>query len=196
MYKLFFSFLLLSQVCLAQQAYTDSLQKFQQAYVQNHEVVTANADKKKMRFFPINKSYCVKASFEKVENSPWFGMATSGAIKRLYRVYGKASFTLNGKKQVLPIYQSQDLLQSAAYKNYLFLPFTDETTGKESYTGGRYIDIQTSDIVNNTILLDFNKAYNPYCAYVSNKYSCPIPPPQNHLTVAVKAGEKSFEGAH
>jgi len=80
------------------------------------------------------------------------------------------------------------------YKNYLFLPFTDATTGVETYESGRYIDLQTGDIKNNQVVIDFNKAYNPYCAYVSGVYNCPIPPRENHLPVAILAGEKRFAG--
>lgn len=91
---------------------------------------------------------------------------------------------------------SQDLLQRAEYHNYLFLPFTDVSNAEETYEGGRYMDLTTGDIQNNTVLLDFNKAYNPYCAYVSGKYNCPIPPKENALPVAIKAGEKAYQGSH
>lgn len=93
------------------------------------------------------------------------------------------------------LYQSQGLMGSNEYKNYLFLPFTDATTGVETYESGRYIDLLTTDIVNNTVTIDFNKAYNPYCAYVSDVYNCPIPPKENHLRVAIRAGEKMY-GKH
>ncbi len=82
-------------------------------------------------------------------------------------------------------------MNDPTYKNYLFLPFTDLTSGEESYGGGRYIDLETTDIFNNKVIIDFNKAYNPYCAYASG-YNCPIPPRENDLPVAVKAGEMNF----
>jgi uncharacterized protein (DUF1684 family) len=85
-------------------------------------------------------------------------------------------------------------MESEKYRNLLFLPFTDRTTGKESYDGGRYIDLDMSSIQNNEVVIDFNKAYNPYCAYVSGRYSCPIPPAENRLAVAVKAGEMRYGG--
>jgi uncharacterized protein (DUF1684 family) len=81
------------------------------------------------------------------------------------------------------------------YKNYLFVPFKDMTNGKETYGGGRYLDLETTDIQNDSVILDFNKAYNPYCAY-SNGYSCPIPPKENHLAVSIEAGEKTFGKEH
>ena len=79
------------------------------------------------------------------------------------------------------------------YKNHLFLPFTDVTTRVETYESGRYIDLETSEIVNNEVVIDFNKAYNPFCAYVSGVYNCPIPPKENRLSVAIRAGEKTYE---
>jgi uncharacterized protein len=87
------------------------------------------------------------------------------------------------------------LMGNDQYKNYLFLPFTDATTGIETYESGRYIDLQINDIKNNEVLIDFNKAYNPYCAYVSGVYNCPVPPKENHLIVAILAGEKIY-GSH
>jgi uncharacterized protein len=83
------------------------------------------------------------------------------------------------------------LMNRPEYADYLFVPFTDATTGNETYGSGRYIDLRLGDIKNNTVLLDFNKCYNPYCAYTSG-YNCPIPPKENRLAVAVKAGEKVF----
>jgi uncharacterized protein (DUF1684 family) len=70
--------------------------------------------------------------------------------------------------------------------------FADLTSGDEKYTAGRYIDLLIEDIVDNKVILDFNKAYNPYCAYVSGKYNCPLPPRENQLPVAIFAGEKTF----
>ena len=76
------------------------------------------------------------------------------------------------------------------FKDYLFLPFMDDTNGEQTYAGGRYIDLRIPE--GNTLKIDFNKAYNPYCAY-NEKYSCPIVPRENYLDVAVKAGVKVFK---
>ena len=187
-----FIVLLIAAKSFSQKTYLDSLQEFQKEYIQKHEVVKGS-DRKRLSFFPLDSTYRVRANFEKKENSPWFQMATSGPIKKLYRVYGLVHFTLNDHPVQLSIYQSQDLLQNPEYRTYLFLPFTDLTSGKESYDGGRYIDLRTEDISGKEVLLDFNKAYNPYCAYVSGKYNCPIPPSENHLSIGVRAGEKAFK---
>jgi uncharacterized protein (DUF1684 family) len=117
-------------------------------------------------------------------------MLTTTSRLAKYVKYGEATFKLDGKEDQLNIYQSLSLREKPAYKDYLFLPFTDETSGKESYSGGRYIDLTIPK--GNKIIIDFNKAYNPYCAY-NHKYSCPIPPKGNHLNIAIKAGVKRYQ---
>ena len=180
--------------CSAQTAYTDSIQNYIKNYIEHHEVVKGE-DKQLLQFFEANEKFKVLAKFERSANNQWFEMPTSGRLKQIFRVYGTLSFTINDTLVKMNLYQSQGLMGSNEYKNYLFLPFTDATTGNETYESGRYIDLQTSDIKNNEIIIDFNKAYNPYCAYVSGVYNCPIPPRENHLVVAIRAGEKTY-GKH
>jgi len=175
------------------QSYKDSMSFYIKNYVDNHEVVKGD-DKKKMRFFPINEKYRVVAQFQSTKNNQWFEMPTSGRLKKVFRLYGTLTFRINDTLVHRNLYQSQGLMGSEEYKNYLFLPFTDLTTGIDTYESGRYIDLQIVDIKNNQVVIDFNKAYNPYCAYVSGVYNCPIPPRENHLAVAILAGEKSFSG--
>ena len=144
-------------------------------------------------FFEIDSTFIVKANFIKTENAPIFKMATTTDRKPLYKEHGLLNFTLNGENHTLTIYQSQDDLTDEKYKDYLFLPFTDDTSGNESYGGGRYMDVMLTDITaENTVLLNFNNTYNPYCAY-NDKYSCPITPRKNHLDVEIKAGVKAFK---
>jgi len=141
-------------------------------------------------FFPIDAKLRIEAKFIRTEGSKPFKMKTSTDREPIYVKYGEAVFTIDGKEQTLSIYQSQTLSKTKEYEDYLFIPFTDLTCGEESYGGGRYLDlnIPKSDM----IVLDFNKAYNPYCAY-SNRYSCPVPPKENRLKVAIRAGVKSFK---
>jgi len=164
-------------------------------YVDKHEVVLGK-DRKHLHFFPVDENFRIKSKFERVENSPWFLMPASGPSKRMYRIYGKALFTFHDTAVTLNIYQSQDLMQMTQYKDDLFIPFTDATSGIETYEGGRYFNFTIHDIKENSLVIDFNKVYNPYCAYVSNVYSCPIPPRENHLTIAIKAGEKAYGKGH
>ena len=179
----------------AQNVYNDSLNNYIARYIKNHEVVTGD-DKQFFSFFTINEKYKVTADLEETTNSKWFSMETSGAIKKTFRVFGILHFSINDTTVTLNIYQSQNLMNIAEYKSHLFLPFTDITSGEETYAAGRYIDLDISDIKNNKLVIDFNKAYNPYCAYVSGKYNCPIPPKENQLPVAILAGEKIFSKQH
>jgi len=164
-------------------------------YVEKHEVVTGD-DRKQLKFYPINETFRINAKFEKVKNGSWFSMETSGKNKQVFRVYGTIRFTIHDTLLTLNIYQSQRLMTVAEYKEQLFLPFTDLTTGEETYESGRYIDLTFADIIGDKLVIDFNKAYNPYCAYVSGKYNCPIPPRENNLNVAIVAGEKKYGNHH
>jgi len=141
-------------------------------------------------FFPIDFNYRIEAKFDLRKDPMLFEMQTTTDRKPLYKAYGIATFKLNDTTYTLQVYQDQELIVKPEYKDHLFVPFVDKTSGNESYGGGRYLDVrQPKDGV---IVLDFNKAYNPYCAY-NYKYSCPIPPRENHLDVAIKAGIKAFE---
>lgn len=142
-----------------------------------------------LEFFPINKALRIKAEFVRTPNEKPFDMLTTTSRLAKYVKYGIARFTIQDKKYQLTIYQNQKLKDKAEYKNHLFLPFNDLTNGNESYDGGRFIDLEIPK--ENTIIIDFNQAYNPYCAY-NYKYSCPIPPKENFLDVEIHAGVKKF----
>lgn len=182
------------QQSFAQVPYIQSIKKYQADYVKNHEVVK-KADKKYFRFFAPSSAYKIEAVFTKLTDTVGFMMPTSGKSPKKYFRYGQINFTLNGKELKLTIFRSLDLMSNPTYKDYLFLPFTDLTSGEESYGGGRYIDLEIHDIKNNKVIIDFNKAYNPYCNY-SDEYNCPIPPRENDLAVSIKAGEKAFGKTH
>ncbi|HET9430978.1 MAG TPA: DUF1684 domain-containing protein, partial [Chitinophagaceae bacterium] len=121
-------------------AYLDSMQAYRKKYINEHEVVKG-ADKNLLRFFPIDKKFRVNAKFERIYEAPWFNMETSGKSTKVYRVYGLAYFSFKDTLLKLPVYQSQQLMNSTDYANHLFLPFTDLTCGQESYDNGRYIDL-------------------------------------------------------
>ena len=192
---IFSIFVLVSFNTVAQKiSYPDSIKRFQLDYVHTHEVVK-EADWKYFKFFPVNKKYKVLATFEKIDDPKGFIMKTSGTRTPQYFRYGILSFTLDKKLYHLTVYQSEKLMKDDKYKDYLFVPFTDLTSGDQSYGGGKYLDFVMADIKDNTLLLDFNKAYNPDCAYASG-YNCPIPPKENDLPVAIKAGEMKFGKSH
>ncbi len=171
-------------------SYIDSLQQYRNDYIQKHELVK-EADKKNFRFFDIDPQYAVNGRFERILDTTGFLMASSGKVRSKYFRYGMLYFQLKQKACSLVVYQSEKLRQTEQYKYYLFVPFTDLTSGEKSYGGGRYIDFNSTDIINNHIILDFNKAYNPYCAYALG-FNCPIPPRENDLPISIEAGEMLF----
>ena len=175
-------------------SYTEQIRQYQRAYVDSHEVVKGK-DREALHFFPVNAKYNVIAGFRRIVDTVGFVMRTSGKIEKKFYRYGTLSFYLDKKRYLLTLYQSATLKKGDKYEDYLFLPFTDKTSGDESYGGGRYIDFQLGDIRNNTLKVDFNKAYNPYCAYTTG-YNCPVPPRENDLQVKIKAGEKAFGKDH
>ncbi len=135
----------------------------------------------------------VKATFTLTPDAEPFDLPTYSGITRSYRKYGVATFTWEKRKVDLSLYQNMTLISNPLYKDYLFLPFKDETNSGTTYGGGRYLNMSKEDTSDGIITIDFNKAYNPWCAY-SDGYNCPIPPKENHLSFPVYAGEKAYKG--
>ena len=144
---------------------------------------------KALDFYPIDEKYRVQATFVRTPNEKTFKMKTSTTRTPEYVKYGELRFVLDGKACQLNVYQNIELVKKEGFADYLFLPFFDSSCGKESYIGGRYLDLRIPK--GDTISIDFNKAYNPYCAY-NHKYSCPIVPLDNNLDLAILAGVKKF----
>ena len=140
-------------------------------------------------FYPANAQFFVVAKFIRTENEKPFEMKTTTTRKPVYVKYGEAHFTLDSQNFKLNIYRNIELSKKKEYKDYLFLPFSDLTCGNESYIGGKYIDLEIPQA--DTIVIDFNTSYNPYCAY-NPKYSCPIVPLENDLKIEIRAGVKKF----
>ncbi len=151
-------------------------------------------DLKKLDFFDADESYKVKCTFTRTPKARPFDLATYSGKTKPYVKYGTLDFELNGQALQLAVYQSLRLAKMEEYKDYLFLPFRDMTNDETTYGGGRYIDLKIGDVENvEAIWLDFNKVYNPWCAY-SDGYNCPIPPAENQLEVPISAGEKNYLG--
>ncbi len=137
-------------------------------------------------FYPIDQMYKVEARLTLTPDSEVFEMPTSGKKTPRYRAYGNISFELGGESHTLTLYENLDLqAKSAEYADYLFCPFYDYTNGEGSYGGGRYLDFSKPD--GDTLIVDFNKCYNPYCAYL-DKFNCPITPRENTVNAAIPAG--------
>jgi uncharacterized protein (DUF1684 family) len=135
-------------------------------------------------YFPIDPNYAVPAVLRLSEQRPVFNMLTSSGEPRRMQLVGTLEFTLRGETRSLGAFVPDGTEQITT----LFVPFADQTTGKETYAAGRYLDIDPTSTGYYTI--DFNRAYNPYCAY-SPTFECPFPPSSNRLTTEVRAGEKA-----
>jgi hypothetical protein len=143
-----------------------------------------------LAYYDINPAYKVTAQVTQLSDGKVLRMKTSTSRVAEYREYAELTFELDGKKFTLMVYANVVPNKNPAYRNHLFLPFHDQTSGRETYGGGRYLDLTSP--LGDTVELDFNLAYNPYCAYTDG-YSCPLPPRKNKLSVAVLAGEKYTE---
>ena len=144
---------------------------------------------KGLDFYPIDEKYIVEAIFIRTKKEKSFKMKTTTNRTPIYKKYGELHFSIDGKELKLNVYQNVDLKKKPGYDDYLFLPFSDLTCGKDSYIGGRYIDMRIPK--SGKVTIDFNQAYNPYCAY-NYEYSCPIVPLENDLDIEINAGVKKF----
>lgn len=193
-----FTFLLIScfLVSSAQDKAAETSKEFQEnlnlGYADKEKSPLTKEDLKSFKsldFFPISDKYIVEATFVRTKKEKVFKMKTSTDRLPEYVKYGELSFTIDGVACKLNVYQNIELIKKPGFDDYLFLPFSDLTSGKESYIGGRYVDLRIQK--GKLWTIDFNKAYNPYCAY-NHKYSCPIVPLENDLNVEILAGVKKF----
>lgn len=143
-----------------------------------------------LEFFPPDTNYIVTADLVRTANALPFLMPTTTGRTSEEVVYGILKFEIQGKEHSLEVYQNPELITEEGFEDYLFLPFTDATNGNETYGGGRYLDLRVPETAK--IVLDFNRAYNPYCAY-NKKFSCPLVPAVNNLDIAIYAGVKDFK---
>jgi hypothetical protein len=142
---------------------------------------------KPLNYFEPNLAYKVNAKLVEIPSKKMILLGTSSGEEERYLEYAFAEFELNGKQNKLLILE---LVTPGATKGTLFLAFADNTSANETYGAGRYLDIKKVP-GSTSIELDFNKAYNPYCAYNDN-YSCPFPPKENFLDIPIYAGEKKY----
>lgn len=196
MKKLTYLFLLISLNLLAQEEKVQTSQEYQEelnaSFADSLRSPLSDEDRlhfEGLDFFPIDEKYIVKARFVKLKRQKPFDMPTTTARKPKYIKYGELHFTIDSKEMVLTIYRNIGLYKRKGFRDYLFLPFLDATNGVETYGGGRYLDMKVPK--SNEVIIDFNKAYNPYCVY-NHEYSCPIVPLENELAVEINAGVKKF----
>jgi uncharacterized protein (DUF1684 family) len=137
-----------------------------------------------LAYYPIDAAYSVPAALKLSDSRPVFEMPTSTGTLRRYQLVGSIEFTFQGQPMSLGAFVEEGTSEIKS----LFVPFADLTTGTETYSAGRYLDIHPTSSGYYTV--DFNRAYNPYCAY-NSRYECPYPPPSNRLKVPIRAGERA-----
>jgi hypothetical protein len=138
-----------------------------------------------LKYFDPNLDYRFSVKINEFKERKVVNMLTSTGDTQEHYIFGTISFEIDGKIYTLQVYTSERNL------NYYFVPFTDLTSGTESYGAGKYVELEPDADNFGRFILDFNMAYSPYCAYNEN-YSCPIPPKENRLQVKIPAGEKKY----
>jgi uncharacterized protein len=135
---------------------------------------------KGLKYFPENPAFHLEVPVEVFPIQETVTIQTTGGEPQFYKHYGRFKFEVEGQEAELTLYASED---------GFFLPFVDSLAGKETYPAGRYVELEL--LAGGIFLVDFNLAYNPYCAY-NEKWSCPLTPFENRLKVPIRAGEKIF----
>jgi uncharacterized protein (DUF1684 family) len=194
-------YLIILFICMSCSAYAQNhkaqIAKHREAYkadfIKETRSPLKESDLEHLHFFEPDSNYRITAKVKLLKNEKTFKMPTYDGTSKEFIRYAKASFKIDGKNLELTLYRSMSLMVNPVYKDLLFLPFTDQTNSKTTYGGGRYIDLNLQDIKNKKLKIDFNKAYNPYCAY-SDGYRCPVPPEENDLAIPITAGEKLYTG--
>ena len=166
--------------------------KERDAFFKNHQrsplLPNEKSHFKGLRYYPFDPKYFFSGKIDRlvfnINNPKYYAtfLTNKGTNKR-YLSYGKFRFTLDGKQYTIEIYKS-------ILSDYLFVPFKDKTNEKETYKGGRYLDAEIQ--ADYKVVLDFNMAYNPSCAY-NEKFVCVLPPRENMLNIEIRAGEKDFK---
>jgi uncharacterized protein (DUF1684 family) len=146
---------------------------------------------KGLNYYAPDLKYRVNATFIKYDKPSLIKMKTTVVSRQAsYANYGEVQFELDGNHYTLVVFQDESTKNNIGYEDLLFIPFTDKTNGHETYDIGRYLDIRIPNTT--SVILDFNKCYNPYCSYASG-FACEIPPASNALPIAIPVGEKKYE---
>ena len=140
-----------------------------------------------LSYFPVNRAMRFSAQLHRYPAPTSVRLGTNTGEIRSGLRYGYFEFQVGGQIYKLQVYRLEDAPEDGGAQ--LFVPFRDSTSGQETYAAGRYIDLKEN--TTGAYDLDFNRAYNPFCAY-NTKYSCPVPPSENTLKVPIRAGEKRF----
>jgi len=177
----------------AQDNYKDSIEDARKAF--NEKLLTTDyllngleqQGIDSLSFFPVDMDWRIEANLIK-EKGKRFKMPTSTERQPMYRRYGWLCIQYKDKMFRLAAYQNLELT-GKEYKHYLFIPFKDSNAPDITYGAGRYVEVY-KEKGKDTVIIDFNSAYNPYCVY-SHRYSCPVTPKVNHLDFPIEAGERN-----
>jgi uncharacterized protein (DUF1684 family) len=182
-----------------QKQFNASIEAYQKSYMEgfltNPRSPLGESDLDSLDFYPPDVTWKVSCTCIEEKGAQPFDMPTYSGVTRRYILYAVANCRRGRQTFSVSLYQNIHPPVNPIYKNQLFLPFKDETNGENTYGGGRYINLQVTDTKNGSLMIDFNRSYNPWCAY-SDGFNCPIPPKENHLKFEVAAGEKLFRGAY
>jgi uncharacterized protein (DUF1684 family) len=175
----------------ANENYVDKLNKFRiekdEFFNSSDQSPITQKDKfNKLSYYPADLTYRIRAAVELIHDTTKLKVRMTGGEAEYFIKYGYATFKLKDKSHKLLLLLQ---LNNEDEKDKLFLPFTDKTNGFETYGGGRYLDLDLEK--DDQLIIDFNFAYNPFCAYNDN-YTCPVPPAENQLDIEIKAGEKEY----
>jgi len=141
-----------------------------------------------LEFYPVDLDYRIRTTIHEYPAKDTIEMAMSAQGTQKYIRWGEFEFSVHDHTVNLRVYKP--LQYSDEYHPYFFIPFRDQTNGAATFEGGRYLDIPIHE--SNRYVIDFNRAYNPYCAYNPNGWTCPLPPDENTLDFPLRAGEKAF----
>jgi hypothetical protein len=144
-----------------------------------------------LAYFPVDEKLRVTARLVRDPEAPRVVLATSQGMPREMVRYATLEFEIDGAPQKLVAFKAMPQRGHGHHDTMLFVPFRDATSGKESYGAARYLDLEES--TSDAQPVDFNLAYNPYCAYDAEHFVCPFPPRENWLAAPIRAGEKSYE---
>lgn len=162
-------------------------------YTSNPKGPIEESDVQHLNYYAPDAHYACDCTIEYTSDAKPFEVETYAGKKKSFLKYAIAHCPIGNKKVDVSLYKMVQYMSFPGMQDKLFLPYMDHTNGEETYGGGRYIDLSAADIKDDKLLIDFNKSYNPLCAY-SDGFNCPIPPPENHLSVEIRAGEKNFSG--
>lgn len=173
--------------------YTTYVNQYKKGFLENPRSPLTKDDLSNLDFFSPDNEWKLKCDCESATDAKPFEMPTYSGVTRTYILHSIATCMYKNAEIKLHLYKNINQPINPLYKNNLLLPFKDFTNGDITYGGGRYINLLVTEIKNGQIEIDFNKAYNPWCAY-SDGYNCPIPPKENHVAMEIRAGEKNYKG--